>query len=115
MPCLKSTDLFFHSMKEQLRMFWEKQDRSSAKNFLNVWCKEAFESGIRPLVKVAKTIADYRSALLNYFVHPITSGTVEGLINKIKTIKRQAYGFRDIQYFKLRLLHLHTQRYSLSE
>jgi transposase len=39
---------------------------------------------------------------------------VEGLINKIKTLKRQAYGFRDSEYFKLRLYHLHTQRYSLA-
>ncbi|MGA2939173.1 MAG: transposase [Syntrophobacteraceae bacterium] len=38
---------------------------------------------------------------------------MEGLINKIKTLKRQAYGFRDSEYFKLRLYHLHTQRYSL--
>ncbi|MEN6483965.1 MAG: transposase, partial [Syntrophobacteraceae bacterium] len=38
----------------------------------------------------------------------------EGINNKIKTLKRQAYGFRDMVYFKLRLYHLHTQRYSLS-
>ncbi len=38
----------------------------------------------------------------------------EGLNNKIKTLKRQAYGFRDMEYFILRLYHLHTQRYSLS-
>jgi transposase len=31
---------------------------------------------------------------------------VEGINNKIKTLKRQAYGFRDMTYFKLRLYHL---------
>jgi len=52
-------------------------------------------SGIKVLKKVGKTLGAYRTGLLNYFEHPITSGAVEGLINKIKTLKRQAYGFRD--------------------
>ncbi|WP_187147848.1 transposase [Halorhodospira halophila] len=41
-----------------------------------------------------------------YFEHPITSGTIEGLNNRIKTVKRQAYGFRDMEYFKLLVRHL---------
>ncbi|MBL7190700.1 transposase, partial [bacterium] len=43
-----------------------------------------------------------------------TTGKVEGINNKIKTLKRQVYGFRDMAYFKLRLYHLHMQNYSLS-
>ena len=103
-----------HSMKEQLRLFWEKTDRKEAEQFLAVWCRDAMNSGIKALKKVGKTLAAYRTGLLNYFDHRITSGAVEGLINKIKTLKRQAYGFRDAEYFKLRLYHLHTQRYSLA-
>ena len=103
-----------HSMKEQLRLFWEKADRKEAEQFLAVWCRDAMNSGIKALKKVGKTLAAYRTGLLNYFDHRITSGAVEGLINKIKTLKRQAYGFRDPEYFKLRLYHLHTQRYSLA-
>ncbi len=74
----------------------------------------AMASGIKALMKVGKTPAAYRAGLLNYFKHRIVSGAVEGLINKIKTLKRQAYGFRDPEYFKLRLYHLHTHRYSLA-
>jgi transposase len=103
-----------HSMKEQLRLFWEKEDPKEAEEFLTVWCRDAMSSGIKALVKVGKTLGAYRTGLLNYFKHRITSGAVEGLINKIKTLKRQAYGFRDPEYFKLRLYHLHTQRYSLA-
>jgi transposase len=103
-----------HSMKEQLRLFWEKTDRKEAEQFLAIWCRDAMNSGIKVLKKVGKTLAGYRTGLLNYFDHRITSGAVEGLINKIKTLKRQAYGFRDAEYFKLRLYHLHTQRYSLT-
>lgn len=71
-------------------------------------------SGIKALKRVGKILAAYRTGLLNYFDHRITSGAVEGLVNKIKTLKRQAYGFRDLEYFKLRLYHLHTQRYAFA-
>jgi transposase len=103
-----------HSMKEQLRLFWEKAGYKEAEQFLAVWCRDAINSGIKALKRVGKTLGAYRTGLLNYFKHRITSGAVEGLINKIKTLKRQAYGFRDPEYFKLRLYHLHTQRYSLA-
>jgi hypothetical protein len=43
---------------------------------------------------MAKTLALYRSGLLAYYEHPITSGPLEGTNNKIKTMKRQAYGYR---------------------
>lgn len=103
-----------HSMKEQLRLFWQKDDFESARSFLEIWIHDALESKIKQLVKVAKTISSYKTCLLNYFKHKITNGMVEGLNNKIKTLKRQAYGFRDMDYFKLRLYNLHTQKYSLS-
>ncbi len=102
-----------HSMKEQLRLFWE-EDVHTAQGFLDVWLKDAMNSGIRQLAKVAQTLAGYRTGLLNYFKHFITNGIVEGINNKIKTLKRQAYGFRDMTYFKLCLYHLHAQGYSLS-
>ncbi|MCE2983328.1 MAG: transposase, partial [Parachlamydia sp.] len=43
-----------------------------------------------------------------------SNGKTEGINNKIKTMKRQAYGFRDIEYFKLRLYNLHKVRYSFA-
>ncbi len=61
-------------------------------------------SGIKSLKRVGKTLGAYRTGLLNYLKHRITSGAVEGFINKIKTLKRQAYGFRDLEYIKLRPL-----------
>jgi transposase len=103
-----------HSMKEQLRLFWDNEEFDRAKTFLDVWIKDAMQSGISPLGRVAKTLAGYKTGLLNYFKYSITSAVVEGTNNKIKTLKRQAYGFRDMVYFKLRLYHLHTQRYSLA-
>jgi transposase len=43
----------------------------------------------------------------------ITSGPMEGTNNKIKTMKRQAYGFRDQEFFKLKILAIHETKYAL--
>jgi transposase len=103
-----------HAMKEQLRLLWELDSRIEAERFLKNWCEDAMNSKIKQLRRVGATIASYRSLVLNYFDHPITSGKIEGINNKIKTLKRQVYGFRDMVYFKLRLFHLHEQNYSLA-
>lgn len=103
-----------YTMKEQLRFFWMKEDRESAEMFLKKWCLDALLQGAQPLQKVAKALLRRSDGLLNYFKHRISNGKAEGINNKIKTLKRQAYGFRDMEYFKLRLYHLHEQRYSLA-
>jgi transposase len=101
-------------MKEQLRTFWDQPHARKAASLLEAWCRDAMDSGIRPLMRVGKTLWFFRALLLNYFLHRITSARIEGTNNKIKTLKRQAYGFRDDEYFTLRLYHLHVQRYSLA-
>jgi transposase len=101
-----------HVMKEQIRLFWTKKTSKEGAQFLGWWIIDAFESGIEELKKVGKTLLRYGQDLLNYFKHRITNGKTEGINNKIKTMKRQAYGFRDMEYFKLRLYSLHKTRYS---
>ena len=103
-----------HSMKEQLRLLWIQPNRRQALQFLNQWIFDALAAGPKALVKVGLTLLKHRQGILNYFPHKITSGPIEGTVNKIKTLKRQAYGFRDMEYFKLRLYHLHCQGYSLT-
>lgn len=65
------------------------------------------------LAKVARTLLGHFEGLLTYFKHRVTNAKTEGINNKIKTLKRQAYGYRDMEYFKLRLYHLHKQETSL--
>lgn len=101
-----------HVMKEQIRLFWTKKTSKEGAQLLGWWIIDAFESGIEELKKVGKTLLRYGQDLLNYFKHRITNGKTEGINNKIKTMKRQAYGFRDMEYFKLRLYSLHKTRYS---
>jgi transposase len=101
-----------YTLKEQFRLFWRQDSFRKAWVFLDQWISDAQNTGIRKLKKMADTLDNHRMGLLNYFKHRITNAAAEGINNKIKTMKRQAYGFRDIGYFKLRLYHLHEQRYA---
>jgi transposase len=103
-----------HTMKEQLRGLWDISSQKEARAFLRQWCYDALVSGVRQLIKIGLTLDEHRHGILSYFKHRITNAVTEGLNNKIKTLKRQVYGFRDMAYFKLRLYHLHTNRYALS-
>jgi transposase len=100
-------------LKEDLRQFWEQPGKRFATSFLAGWIKRAESSGIKVLQEMAKTLAGHRSGLLAYYDVMITSGPLEGTNNKIKTMKRQAYGFRDKEFFKLKILAIHETRYEL--
>lgn len=101
-----------HAMKEQIRLFWMKSTVQEGCKFLGCWILDALETGIQELTKTARTFIRYWEGLTNYFKHKITNGKTEGINNKIKTMKRQAYGFRDMEYFKLRLYNSHTVNHS---
>jgi transposase len=100
-------------LKEDLRQSWEQPGKKFATLFLDGWIKRAEASGIKVLQGMAKTLAAHRSGLLAYYDVMITSGPMEGTNNKIKTMKRQAYGFRDKEFFKLKILAIHETKYEL--
>jgi transposase len=100
-------------MKDELRRFWEQPGKRFATTFLDGWIRRANASGIKILKDMAKTLAAHRSGLLAYYDVMITSGPMEGTNNKIKTMKRQAYGFRDLAFFKLKILAIHETKYAL--
>ena len=57
---------------------------------------------------------DNKERILAWYDHRITSGPLEGLNNKIKVLKRKAYGYRDMTFFLLRVLFIHETRFQLS-
>ena len=71
---------------------------------------QARESKIPQLQKMAMTVLAYRRGILSWYDCHISTAKVEGLNNNIKVMKRNAYGFRDERYFKLRLNALHDCR-----
>jgi transposase len=100
-------------MKEDLRWFWQMDSKDAARLFLNDWIDEARRSGVRMLEKLADTIETHEKGLLAWYDYPISTGPMEGTNNKIGAMTRQAYGFRDHEYFVLRILGLHKTRREL--
>jgi len=103
-------------LKEELGHIWAYERKQEAAKFLKSWCRKAMQSGVPKIAKLGRTIASYRTGVLNWYDHPISNAVMEGTNNKIKVLKRKAYGFRDMEYFKLRIFDLHkTQlRYSFT-
>ena len=100
-------------MKEDLRQIWEQPDKATASRVLDDWIRRAEASGIKILQKFARTMALHRTGILAYYDCRISTGPLEGTNNKIKTMQRQAYGFRDQEFFKLKILALHEAKYAL--
>ncbi|MCX6376247.1 MAG: ISL3 family transposase [Armatimonadetes bacterium] len=100
-------------LRDDLRRFWEQPDKATAAAFLRDWIARAEASGVRMLKDFAKTLAAHRSGLLAYYDFPISTGPLEGTNTKIRVLQRQAYGFRDIAFFKLKILGLHETKYAL--
>ena len=100
-------------MKEDLRQIWNQSSKSEAEACLDDWIARARASGIQMLLRFANTLASHKSGILAYYDYPISTGPLEGTNNKIKTLQRQAYGFRDLEFFKLKIYALHRTRYAL--
>ena len=99
-------------LKEQLYDLWEAEDEAEALELLAEWLADADWSQIPEMQAFAKTLRRYWREILNYYEYEITSGPLEGLNNKIKTLKRQSYGFRNQNYFKVKILAIHQSRYT---
>lgn len=96
-------------LKEGLRAVYKKRRQDEAAAALERWISEAQASGLRPFQRTAATLKKWRQELLNYWRYPITNALVEGKHNRIKTLKRRAYGYRNDRSFLLRILSLiHT-------
>ena len=100
-------------LKEELGQLWEQSSRAAMEGFLRQWCARAMDTGITLLRQMAKTLLLHASGILSWWEHRLSSGKMEGVNNKIKTLTRQAYGYRDEAFFILKLLSLHHAKIKL--
>ena len=100
-------------LKEDLRQFWNQKSKPAAEKYLESWCRRAEASGIRQLHTMAKTLRTHRRGLLNWYDHPISTGPLEGINNKIGALQRRAYGYRNYEHLKEKLLTLHHTKFML--
>ena len=100
-------------LKEDLRQIWSQPDKTTAETVFGDWIRRAKASGIVILQKFAKVLASYRSGILAFYDYRISTGPLEATNNKIKTLQRQAYGFRDSEFFTLKIYAIHLATYAL--
>ena len=81
---------------------------------LKAWIQEAFSSGIRILKEAAQKLSVWKPFILNWHKHHISTGKLEVINGKIGTLQRNAYGYRDDEYLKLRIFNLHRSTYALT-
>ena len=97
-------------LKEELRQLWSQPGKDAALKHLQDWILKAYATGIQPLKKLANTLLTHARQILSYFDHPISSGIMEGINNKIGRLTRMAYGYRDIDFLHLRIYALHESK-----
>jgi transposase len=90
-------------LKEQFATIYEFREKKDAQPALRSWIGDALRSGLVPFKDLALKLFRKRHYVLNFFVQRITSAISEGINNKIKRLKRMAYGYRDVAYFLLKI------------
>lgn len=92
-------------LKEKLKRIWTYRSKTWASKALDQWCELARSLKHPSVTGFARMLERYRYGILNHCDYPIHTGKLEGVNNKIKVIKRKAYGFHDLRYFTLKIYH----------
>ena len=92
--------------KEEFFKVIRSKDSATAKKKLGKWIEFTENCGLEPFEKCAGTMRNWFTGITNSFDTNITNGFIEGCNNKIKVLKRNAYGYRNFKRFRNRILHM---------
>ena len=92
--------------KEEFLKILSTKDTESAKKSMSEWIQSAENCGIPQFEKCADTMRNWYTGIINSFSTSITNGFTEGCNNKIKVLKRNAYGYNNFKRFRNRILHI---------
>jgi transposase len=90
-------------LRDALKELWHYRHRGYAFRAWRSWYRKALRSGIEPLRRFARALRPYLPGILAHCRYPLGTNLIEGINNRIKVIKRMAYGFRDDVYFFLKI------------
>lgn len=90
-------------LKTELKELWFSPSVREGARRWKRWYRLAIESQLAPLIQFAKRLRKYLRGILASALYPMNSSILEGVNNRIKVIKRMAYGFRDSAYFFLKI------------
>lgn len=91
-------------LKDDLKHLWAYRYPEAARRFFEEWYRRAIYSRIQPLKTFARHLKSRLDGILAHCRHPLHTSLLEGITNKIKVIKRMAYGYRDDEYFFLKIM-----------
>jgi transposase len=92
-----------HVLRDALKDLWAYRHAGYAQRAWRSWYAKAMRSRIEPLKRFARNLKPYLAGILAHCQFPLGTNLIEGINNKIKVIKRMAYGFRDDAYFFLKI------------
>lgn len=90
-------------LKAQLKELWYAPDESEAQRRWIDWQRMAMDSGLKPLITFARRLKGYIDGIAASALYRLNTSVLEGMNNRIKVIKRMAYGYRDSAYFFLKI------------
>ena len=90
-------------LKDELKNIWDNAGLLDMRDNLNEWYNQALETELTPVIRFVSKLKRHQYGILNYAFCPIHTSKLEGTNNKIKEIKRSAYGFHDNRYFALKV------------
>ena len=101
-------------MKERFRLLFQCLDKDRAEVELDAWIGQAECGGIKILKDAAKRLQIWKPFVLNWYKHKVSTAKLEATNRKIGTLQRNACGYRDEEYLKLRIYNIHTATYALT-
>ena len=81
---------------------------------MKAWIQETYSSQIRILKDAAQKLSLWKPFILNWHTHRISTAKLEVINSEIGTLQRNADGYRDDEYLKLRIFNLHNSTYALT-
>lgn len=100
-PMLKE----IYNFKERIHGFYGIKGLSRAKKILTKITDDMAQSKIPEIQRLRRTLVSWREEILNFFENRLTNGRTEGFNRKAKLIQRNAYGYKNIENYRLRLLY----------
>ncbi len=117
---VKDNKMFFHLelIKERLLSLFDAKDEKEATDIFLEAETWSHECGFPPLKKLCKKLRKKWDSISNYFMCRLTTARSEGINTMIKALKRRSFGFRNMDYFKLKIMqvcgHLSTRYMNLN-
>ena len=90
-------------LKTQLKELWYAPSEREARRRWTQWYRLAMDSGLKPLIVFARRLQPYLAGIVASARYHLHTSVLEGMNNRIKVIKRMAYGYRDSEYFFLKI------------